>query len=115
MRGRVPGHKMRRLCSLKTPIRSLGRITRRARTPPSLLGGGMASGGLGAAAPRSNVPKMPHSLLWGNSRAQKGSRCSTRGLCRLKTCILSAISRSTAMTQRDTRTDAPFYLRTWFY
>ena len=43
-------------------------LTRTARMPPSLLGGGTASGGLGAAAPSVDFPLgMPRSLLRGNS------------------------------------------------
>ena len=47
-------------------MRKLIEFTKVARMPPSLLRGGMASGGLGAAAPNTIIPLgMPRSLLRG--------------------------------------------------
>jgi len=50
-------------------------FTKVARMPPSLLGGGMASGGLGAAAPNTIIPLgMPRSLLRGGLLGARGKK-----------------------------------------
>ena len=66
-----------------TPLRAavpLGRVeesplSRIARTPPGLLGSGMASGSLGTAAPEAFSRDLPHSLLWGDSLPTTSGTC----------------------------------------